>query len=343
MPSRLQPDVVKISTPGDMVCAACQMLGFVPRNSVAVMCLHGERRRVGLVMRFGFELAEDPRALAASIGERVRHDEADSVYVVVFADGPSDAETLPHTELIGPIVRELGSLLSEALLTIGDRWWSYLCGDPRCCPAEGGVVDRRSPGATALNAAHAMRGQGILPSREAVVASIAYSGGAEQAAAMGEVIDAAIDRQIGVPQAARRLAVKSLLSRLCAASHDPRAEVSEIDAAELAALCEDVVVRDEVLIRARKPRRRVTLVRVLTQVARLLPPPFDAPVCATLAWISYAAGDGVVANVAVDRALATNPHYSLAGLIDDALTRQVPPYLLEEVMREAARDLRSRA
>jgi hypothetical protein len=66
-------------------------------------------------------------------------------------------------------------------------------------------------------------------------------------------------------------------------------------------------------------------------------------VCAALAWISYAAGDGVVANVAVDRALATDPHYSLAGLIDDALTRQVPPHLLEDVMHEAARDLRRRA
>jgi hypothetical protein len=73
----------------------------------------------------------------------------------------------------------------------------------------------------------------------------------------------------------------------------------------------------------------------------MVPPPFDAPVCATLAWIAYAGGDGVVANIALDRALTTDPDYPLARLIGDALDRQVPPWILEEVMRSAARDLKA--
>ena len=52
---------------------------------------------------------------------------------------------------------------------------------------------------------------------------------------------------------------------------------------------------------------------------------------------------GVITNVALDRALATDPDYSLALLTADALQRQVPPWVLEEVMRGAARDLRGRS
>ena len=47
----------------------------------------------------------------------------------------------------------------------------------------------------------------------------------------------------------------------------------------------------------------------------------------------------MIASVAVERALTTDPTYSLARLIDDALARLVPPEMLEEVMREAAHDL----
>jgi hypothetical protein len=88
--------------------------------------------------------------------------------------------------------------------------------------------------------------------------------------------------------------------------------------------------------------RRVTLLRVLSEAVRRLPPPYDAAVCASLAWVAYANGDGVVANIALDRALETDPTYSLALLIDDALYRQVPPSALQAVMRGAAHDLRAR-
>lgn len=339
MSNQPQPDVVRISTSGDVVSALIQMLGFVPTNSVGVLCVHGGKRRLGLAMRFGLELAGDPSAFAAAIDARVRHDGADGVFVMVFAEEPPGTDGMPFEELVEPIGRSLRDLLLDVLLVVGDRWWSYVCDDPACCSEQGGVIDRQSPGATSLTAAYAILGQGVLPSREAVVASVAYSGEPGDATAMCELIDAALDRLAGRSRSARRVDVRSLLSRLSAASHDPRSEVSDLDAAELAALCEDVVVRDEVLIRARKTRRRVALLRVLTQVVRRVPPPYDAPVCATLAWIAYAGGDGVVANVAIDRALETDPEYSLALLIDDALARQVPPRLLEEVMQGAARDL----
>jgi hypothetical protein len=250
---------------------------------------------------------------------------------------------MPRFELIDQLQDVVGDLVVDAFLVAGDRLWSYLCDDPRCCPPEGIRLDPQSPGALALAAAYALAGKGVLPDREAVVRSIDYVGDPAATTTMTALIVAARRRHDQETLTERRLAVRTLVSRLSAARRDPRATVSDDDAADLAALCDDVVVRDEILIRCRKPRRRSVLVRLLTDVARRIPPPYDAPICSSLGWAAYAAGEGVVANVAIDRALRTDPEYSLALLIGDALQRQVPPWVLDDVMKGAARDLRGRS
>ena len=64
----------------------------------------------------------------------------------------------------------------------------------------------------------------------------------------------------------------------------------------------DVQARDAVatLILTREDE----LLSLLVQVARRVVPPDDAPVCTLVAWTAYARGEGALANVALDRALA---------------------------------------
>jgi len=337
-----QPDVVRISSPSDVVCAIARILGFEPSDSVVALCTHGPRARLGLAMRFDLELARQPDWLVAAIDERIRHERADGAFIVVYSEASSSDGTLPHGGLIELLLDRTRDRALDVLLVAGGRWWSYLCEDSRCCGAAGTPIDERSPGATAIAAAYALAGQAVLPDRGAVVRSIAYDGSVDDAVAMADRIEAARERHAEQSRPVRRLAVRTLVGRLSAALADPRKTISAADIAELAALCNDVVVRDEVLIRARKRRRRLALLRVLREVVRGVPPPYDAPLCATLAWVAYAEGEGVVANVALDRVFASDPDYSLALLIADALERQVPPSALEEVMRGAARDLRGR-
>jgi hypothetical protein len=339
MPSR-KPDVVKINSPSDVVCALPRMFGFVPTESVVTVCTHGPRGRFGLVLRFDLGLAAEPEAFAEAIDVRARFEKAEGVFVVIFTDALPVDGVLPHGEFVDRVTERLDELVLDVLLVAGQRWWSYRCNDLRCCDPDGTVVDLQSPGATAVAAAYALAEQGVLPDRQAVVRSLAYDG--QDTAAMDELIGSALDRHVLESQPIRQLAVRALIDRLIVEAADPRANVSDDDAAELAALCHDVIVRDEVLIRARKRRRRKVLLRVLRHVVRRIPSPFDAPICATLAWVAYASGDGAVANVALDRVLATDPDYSLALLIIDALQRHVRPSVLEEVMRGAAGDLPGR-
>jgi hypothetical protein len=331
--------VVRISSASDAICAISHLLGFRPRQSIVVVCLHGARSRLGLVMRFDIELDGDLMAVAANVEHRVGRENPDGVLVAVFSDAAPAAARLPHRDIVEAIGRAVGDLVVDAVLVVAERWWSYACDDASCCPAEGNVVDRSSPGATAMAAAYALEGQAVMASREAVVETISYQGTDADMAAMADLIEAALIRSSPQPRVVRRQAVRELLTRLCTSSQDPRTAVPPTDAAELVALCEDVVVRDEILVRARKPRRRKVILRVLTHVARITPPPYDAAVCATLAFVAYAGGEGVITNVALDRALATDPRYSLAQLTLDALERQVPPWVLQEVMDGAARDL----
>lgn len=52
--------------------------------------------------------------------------------------------------------------------------------------------------------------------------------------------------------------------------------------------------------------------------------------------VAYATGNGALALVALERALATDPAYSFARLLLAALDGQLPPAQVREVLRAAA-------
>ena len=96
-------------------------------------------------------------------------------------------------------------------------------------------------------------------------------------------------------------------------------------------------MRDEVATWALE--RSDSLLSLAEQVARLTAPPADAPVCTLLAWVAYERGDGARANVALDRALASDPDYSLAVLLRRALDCGVTPREVRRTLRSTRRAL----
>jgi len=319
------------------------MLGFTPQDSLVMLCLHGERRRVGLTMRFDLVPAMVAEEFARVLGRRIRLEQADGVFLAVFSPDQPDGDRLPHAVLVDTVLDRLDVPVVDAVLASEDRSWSYLCAKSCCGGRAGMPLDHRAPGAVAVAAAYAIAGQGALPDRAAVVRSVALDLDPAVADRMGARIDEQQRRVADWSRSDRRAAVLPLAERLAAEVADPRGSVSPDDLAELVALCDDVVVRDELLVRADGAATRERLLPMLRAAVGQVPPPFDPPLCSMLAWFAYAGGNGVIANVAVDRALATDPSYSLALLIEDALFNQVPPSVLKKVMRGAARDLRRRS
>ena len=109
--------------------------------------------------------------------------------------------------------------------------------------------------------------------------------------------------------------------------------------AALAVSLHDVLVRDEVATWALK--RSDALLSLLEQVMRQTVPPYDAPVCTLLAWVAFARGDGSRVNVALDRALDTDPDYSMALLLRTALDGGVTPREVRRLLKDTQRALRA--
>jgi hypothetical protein len=328
-----------VTSPNDMICAVSQLFGFTPADSVVVMCLHGSKNRLGLVLRFDLDDAREIDPFVRIVHARVDHEGADRILVVIFTDRP--ATGVPGVALAEGFDDVMGARMLDVVATDGTRWWSPLCDGSCCGGSDGLLLETNTPSVMALRAAYAMAGQGVLPDRDAVVRSVALVLDARGKRSARDRIRRALRRWAQADVSVRRSAMRVLIRRLAAATADPRATIAAGDLAELAALSQDVVVRDEVLLEAVDPDERDALVTVLKEAARRTPPPFDPPVCSMLAWVAYADGDGVVASIAAERAIASDPAYSLATLIVDALYRQVSPDLLQQVMRDAERDLRA--
>ena len=324
--------LVRLTSPGDIVATIPSLCGFLPQESVVVLSLRGPRKRLGLTVRLDLPPPEVQDEAARLLASRVADDGASAAVVAVYGE-------LRRPELVDLVTAHLGERgveVSEALHVDAGRWTSYACTGP-CCPGEGSQV----PAPPALvGAEQALDGRAVLPSRDALVRSLAppvllRAQECAQALERGEVERS---RRIAAEgaEAVRADDLQQARRLLDAVAHG--SSLGTGDAARIAVALHDVRVRDEVATWALK--RSDALLALLEQVARACVPPYDAPVCAVLAWVAYARGDGSRVNVGLDRALASDPAYSLALLLRTALDGAVPPQQVRRVLRETKRTLR---
>ena len=323
--------VARLSSPGAIVATLPSLCGFPPEDSLVVLSLRGERRRIGLTARLDLPGESSEGAAAEMLAERLRLDGAREAVVVVLS--PQRHPSL--VDAVRDALADRGIDVHEALHVDEGRWWSYEC-TGSCCPPEGTLVP---PPPTLVEAQRAMAGKAVLASREELVASLAPPVflAAEQAA---QVLDEAAvtwfaewseDAETAWAAAVRR--TRRLLDAVAGG-----APVGLEQASALTIALHDVRVRDE--IATWSLRRSDALLSLLEQSARLVVPPFDAPLCTLLAWVAYARGDGSRVNVALDRALATDPDYSLANLLGTALDGGIAPREIRRMLRSTKRALR---
>jgi hypothetical protein len=75
------------------------------------------------------------------------------------------------------------------------------------------------------------------------------------------------------------------------------------------------------------PAHRDAHRRLWIDVVRRAQPGYVAAPAALLAFVAWQSGDGALANVALDRALADDPRYSMALLLRQVITAGAPPSL----------------
>jgi hypothetical protein len=220
-----------------------------------------------------------------------------------------------------------GIALPELLRAQDGRYWSYVCTDPACCPPDGTPFDLQEHPVARKYA------DLVLASRDALAATVAPVTG-EAAISMRKATRAARQRaarlaaRAGKGERARRrvlreAGLKAVADAITLYRSGGRLK-SHKDAAWLSLSLESLQVRDDAWAQM-LPEYRQAHLRLWTDLTTLARPGYaDAP-ASLLAFCAWLDGDGALANVALDRALADNPDYSMAQLIRDALDAGAPP------------------
>lgn len=339
---------IRISSVGEMVALLPHYLGYHPRRSLVVLCIHrvrvGERPtlRLGLVARMDLPPAGEEEAVLDQALETVGREEPDLVTLVAVEEEDDGTELLDR---LGRGCLDLGVTVVQEVRVREDRylWLTDPDGPPRW---------RDVPETADVPAAltYVLRGEVPVADRQALERMLAPEGDLTQRAVEGMFFQR-LDRghPLGGEEHRERAAV--LWGRALAVPEDPRVpdDPSAEELTELLMSLLDIEFRDCLLaVLAPRPFRLAGLpddlvhhletevrpvvtdgpglVDRLAVLVRRAPPLLSAPVLTLLGVVCWSRGDGTLANIAVERALAEAPHYRLAQLLDTALAQGLPPH-----------------
>jgi hypothetical protein len=347
---------VRISSPGEVAAALPHLLGFHPRESVVLIGLGGPSGgRVGLTVRGDLPPPGGAAAAAREVVATLRSDAPSAALLVVVSEAPDDPDRetgghrdgsppgtrLPHRPLVHQFLLALTAVdvpVRDVLLVRRGRWWSYDCPHPCCEPAAGTPLPG---GVTELAAASVATGQVVAADRAALPARIAPPPG--DRAGMRSACARAADERAGRVRAVGEMVVAdeswAALERAVvrcrpgpASTGGPLAD-SEI--ADLLWALRDARLRDRALQLALGAD--ATAAEVLwTECTRRAPPPLDAVPATLLAVSVWLRGDGAMADVALRRALDSDPDLALARLLSQGLAACLPPRELRGLLERAA-------
>jgi len=327
--------VVRAGSPAALLKLVPHLLGFVPETSLVVIGVTPPRDRIRVTLRY--DLPDPPEAdlvadlaahaIAVLSGQRL-------TAAVAVGYGPETLVTPLANELRGA-AWQAGIDVHEFLRVTGGRYWSYACGNEACCPAAGAPFDAVADSAEAQ--ALAIVGDTVLASRAALAAGVAPLGGiaresmrqatrrAEQHIAQ---LLAKVRKSARLGAARHMIAAEGLaaVGAMIARYRDGGRFATDDEIARISVALRDLRVRDDAWARM-DPAHAAAHQRLWIDVVRRAQPRYVAAPAALLAFVAWQSGEGALANVALDRALADDSRYSMALLLRQVITAGAPPSL----------------
>ena len=337
VPARVQ---LRAATPDAVLAVVPHMLGFYPSRSLVVLGL-GEQSRVMVTFRYDLPEPFD-QEVASDIAHHAEYVlSREQIPAAMLIGYGSEDVVLPVLAQTAARIGNHGIHLQEALRAEAGRYWSLLCSDEMCCPPEGRSYDPGSHPAAA-----AMTGAGLTahPDREALARTLQRPAGTADAIARAT-------------EHARKRLARLVASGEAAGDRDPKLRATRVGRSQLqrairryraggridsyahlawlAVLLSDIRVRDDAWARM-KPAHRDEHCRLWTDVLRAATTDFVPAPASLLAFTAWQAGNGALAAMAVDRALAANLGYSMAHLLAGAIEAALPPAAARMPMTPAA-------
>lgn len=312
--------VLTASAPADVLSVIPYLLGFHPEHSlVLVVC---RDREVVVAARVDLDPSVPVGNYALEFDRIALRNDADSLILVCYHDDHGVAAAYLDG-LLGELDRfTIVDALISTEMNSEHRWFSRLCADPGCCPAEGTV---HRPDSSAIAAQAVVQGITALPRRVDLERSVIGPGETERPT-LESAFEEVTSELMGTDRGERVLRIRDFLDGFLT---EPRV-LEPGECAQLAALVADITVRDEAWC-AMSRASAVQHVDLWTQVVRHTISPFEmAPLCllGAAGWLS---GNGALQVVCIQRAEKIDPGYSMLGLLSRINETGTPPRLWDEM------------
>ncbi|GAA0376747.1 hypothetical protein Acor_31290 [Acrocarpospora corrugata] len=311
---------LRLSSPTDILAAVPFLIGFHPELSLVVIGFVGSAVRVST----RWDLPAEPGGLDGLI-PLLRREQVTVVILIGYGPGPLVTAGVDQATRL---LRAEGIEITESLRASEGRYWSYVCQRVACCPPEGVAYD---PKASPLAAEAVVHGLVALPSRRSLERSVAPCQGLSRAS-----MNRATDRALAATRTALTKGrpadlVADGIARVRTAidTYIAGARLTDDEAARLGLDLAIIRVRDEAWTLIDDHAAHLALWRDLTQ---RLTPRHVAPAASLLAATAWRSGDCALATLALDRALAADPRYTMAALLSRAIRNLLPPNVLRERM-----------
>jgi hypothetical protein len=335
---------IRLNSVAGFLAVVPHLLGFHPSQSMVVVGLDARRGRVVLAFRYDLPDPPDPARSQEITEHAIAVFKKRRIKTAIAAGYGAGTLVTPVAEPLRAGLRGAGIALRDLLRVQDGRYFSYLCTNPGCCPPDGVRFDVSGhPAVAALTAA----GMPARPDRASLAASLAPLTG-PAAASMRRATERALLRTEELiasswapgnapsraPESTPSPAPGSLWpvveagreavrSAICIYRHG--GQITDHDQlAWLSVTVADLRVRDDAWARM-DPRHRAEHRRLWTDVVRHACEPYVPAPASLLAFTAWQSGEGAVANVAIERALAADPEYSMAHLLGQALDAGLPP------------------
>jgi hypothetical protein len=333
------PVTLRLAGPAETISIVPYLLGFHPTTSVAVLALRNAHVLTVARLDLPTDLADRDRYTEAAreLTDHLAAVAADTAILIGY--GPAQPVTLA-VDLITAALAVSGIAVRDALRVTDQRWWHLRCTDPRCCPPHGTAFD---PSTSVAATAATLAGLVALPSRDAVAAQLTpISGPARQAFTAAteaavirllEVADRAApesangagdsDAWMSTPAGqAMTIVGQQLLTDVLDTYRHGRV-LDDRRAATLTVLLGMPAVRDAAI---RLSTGDDWQIRMWTDLVRRAEPEFTPGPAVLLTLAALQAGNGILADCAVRRALDADPDNRLAQLVLQLVQTGIDPY-----------------
>ncbi len=305
-----------------------ELLGFHPEASVVILGTKPPRRTLQITLRCSLDSLAAPAVAVYNIEHMLAILTSEGVSQARLIGYGPDAQVTPFIELFRAQAAKHNLPLPELLRVESNRYWSYVCTDPTCGPPEGTPFDPKpSPELSELVPEGA---PSVLASREALSALVAAVVGPDAESMLASVSKAEgrADRLIkraraSSSQTTRRYpialaGIRAVRDAVLRYRQGDSAVISHDEAAWLLLSLRDSWVRDDAWSRMEADRRQAHR-RLWLDLTRLARPGTVAAPASLLAFVAWQSGNGALAHVALDRALADDPDYRMAHILRTAL------------------------